>query len=48
MKQNKQNLAILLICVAIGCLMIAGVLTYKHLLEDRQSEADLNNCGRSR
>lgn len=39
MKQNKHILSIILTCIALGCLVAAGVIFFKYLKEDIQSEA---------
>lgn len=41
MKQTKQILAIILTCIAIGCLVLAGVLIFQYAREDMQTEASL-------
>lgn len=39
MKQNKYILSVVLSCFAFGCLIAAGVIFFKYLKEDIQSEA---------
>ena len=39
MKQNKRILSIILTCVALGCLVAAGIIFFKYLKEDIQSDA---------
>ena len=38
MKQNKHILSIILTCIALGCLIAAGIIFFKYLKEDIQSE----------
>lgn len=42
MNQLKKFLAIILVCVAIACLIIAAVISLKYMQEDRESEEALN------
>lgn len=38
MKQNKHILSIILTCIALGCLIAAGIIFFKYIKEDIQSE----------
>lgn len=38
MKQNKHILSIILTCIALGCLIAAGIIFFKYLKEDIQSD----------
>lgn len=42
MKQNRKILSVALLCVAIVCLILAGIIAVFHLLEDKQSEEALD------
>ncbi len=42
MNKPKKVLSVLLICIAVLCLLLAGFITIKHFSEDRQNESGLD------